>query len=143
MNVCHLFCLIKYSSCSCSSRLAQPAQWYHPVPILSQTHLSETRCSPDSRCESAKPKNRKKKTASTPKRLAFSPSLTSFPVVSNTCLFIAGRDTVVHSWYSTCSDLVCGQSQRPDVAAAETAAAAAAAAVVNLAGNLASMGIRM
>jgi hypothetical protein len=138
MNVCHLFCLIKYSSCS--SRLAQPAQWYHPVSVLSQTHLSDTRSSPDSEIESAKPKNRKKKTASNPKRLAFSLSLTLFLVVSNTCLFIAGRDTVVHSWYSTWSDLLCGQSQRPDAAAAETAAAVA---VVNLAGNLASRETRM
>jgi hypothetical protein len=58
MNVCHLFCLIKYSSCS--SRLAQPAQWYHPVSVLSQTHLSDTRSSPDSEIESAKPKNKEK-----------------------------------------------------------------------------------
>jgi hypothetical protein len=46
-----------------SSRLAQSAQWYHSIPILSQTHLSETRSSPDS--ESAKPK--KKVTSINPK----------------------------------------------------------------------------
>jgi hypothetical protein len=55
-----------------SSRLAQSAQWYHTIPILSQTHLSETRSSPDS--ESAKPK--KKITSINPKTPAFSPNLT-------------------------------------------------------------------
>ena len=134
MNVWLLFSLIKYISFS--SRLAQSAQWYHSIPVLSQTHLSETRSSPDS--ESAKP--RKSKNSSNPKTPCLF-SWTSFPVMSKCCLFIAGRDTAVHSWYSTWSDLVCGQSQRP--AAVETAAAAAAAVVVNLAVNLASKRTRM